>query len=484
MKDMKKKLCCILCACLIFSPAVSAKEAYQNYIYNYDGMAYEEPQAYTSAGQITGHSLGIESFNEPMDVFVAKDKKIYIADTGNHRIVVLDNAFRLVNMITGFVYKGQTQTFNKPQGVFVSEKNNIYIADTENARIVVLNQNGECVNIFDKPVSTYLTADFAYKPVKVAVDHAERIFVVSANTLEGIIGLDPDGQFLSFYGAIPVTVGLADAFWRMIATKEQRARTKSVIPTEYSSLDMDDGDFIFGTVSARDKDFNKANMIRKLNPLGTDVLVRNAQWAPQGDLWYYSDSTGTMIDSVFVDAVAFDHGMYGILDGRRGRVFVYDHNGFILFNFCGLGQQQGLLGKPEALDHMDDTFFIADSKYNQICVFKPTEYGELIYQATRLQYDRKYVESEEKWKAVLEFTSFSELAYVGVGRAYYRNGDYSNAMKYFMLGNDRYAHGRAFTLYRNDFFYRNFGYLMTALVVAVAGIAFLMIRKRRKRNKT
>ena len=50
----------------------------------------------------------------------------------------------------------------------------------------------------------------------------------------GMVELDKDGNFSSFYGAIQVTSSLSDLFWRRIATKAQREKMLQNVPTEYS----------------------------------------------------------------------------------------------------------------------------------------------------------------------------------------------------------------------------------------------------------
>ena len=65
--------------------------------------------------------------------------EVYIADTGNNRIVVVDNSLtKFLRVIDSFERDGQTDTFKSPYGVCVSENGQLYIADTENRRIVVL----------------------------------------------------------------------------------------------------------------------------------------------------------------------------------------------------------------------------------------------------------------------------------------------------------------------------------------------------------
>ena len=57
------------------------------------------------------------------------------------------------------------------------------------------------------------------------------------------------GEFLGFFGSVPVNPSLTERLWRMISTKEQRARMLLFIPTEYSGMDIDEAGFIYTTVA-------------------------------------------------------------------------------------------------------------------------------------------------------------------------------------------------------------------------------------------
>ena len=88
-------------------------------------------------------------FNGPTSVAVsAADNRIYVADSGNHRVQVFDSTTR--NYIatlgtTGSAGVSDTQ-FNGPSGVAVSAADN---------RIYVVDQGNHRVQVFDGPISNY-----------------------------------------------------------------------------------------------------------------------------------------------------------------------------------------------------------------------------------------------------------------------------------------------------------------------------------------
>ncbi len=77
-------------------------------------------------------------FNKPNGIFVDSSGRVYVADTGNHRIVRMDDMAG-----TGWTTLGDPLTpdsgtghFNSPRGIFKDTSGHIYVADTDNSRIV------------------------------------------------------------------------------------------------------------------------------------------------------------------------------------------------------------------------------------------------------------------------------------------------------------------------------------------------------------
>lgn len=158
-----------------------------------------------------------------------------------------------------------------------------------------------------------------------------------------MIELDHEGNFVGFFGAVKTQPDLWKILWRFFATEEQKKRTPLVIPTEYSSNDIDDKGFVYGTVGIIDpKDFSDTMFIHRLNPIGDDILRRYGSVAPMGDAEYTIDKeTNLFLPSMLTDICVQDSGIYTVLDRRLGRVFTYDFNGQLLYVFGALGHSLG-----------------------------------------------------------------------------------------------------------------------------------------------
>ncbi|SDE26090.1 NHL repeat-containing protein [Paenibacillus sp. UNCCL117] len=452
-----------------------AKSPYEGYGYSYWGKTIPAPVAYKPGRTVSGGSLGIGHFNQPRDLFVARDGSIYVVDTGNARIVVLNAAFEFVREITGFDNRRKADNFNSPNGIFVTDDNDMYIADTGNSRVVHLDAAGKLAGLIETPKSEVLTAGFVFLPIKVAVDKAKRVYVVAQGTFDGIMEFDADGRFTGFTGTNRVRFSMVDYFWKMIATQEQRDRMQLFIPTEYTNLDIDPNGFLYTTNS----DANTASPIKRLNPTGIDVLRKEGYAVPSGDLKYirFGEASGP---SLFTDIAVRDNGVYSALDVRRGKIFTYDWDGNLLYIFGKLGNQKGTFHTPAAIDYAGDSILVLDRALNRITVFETTPIGRLINQAVDLHFKGKDEQSAELWNKVIEYDANYDIAYTGISKAKLRSGMNRQAAEYAGLGMDKGYYSKAFQRYRKDVMREYFGTAMSLAFVLALGVLVLRAIRRKK----
>jgi DNA-binding beta-propeller fold protein YncE len=458
---------------------------YQTYNYDYWRDIYYTPAAYIPAGNLSGAKLGVGAMSEPLDLYVAEDGKVYIADTGNNRIIILDSDMKNPRLLEGFDNNGTADSFNKPSGVYVTPRNELYIADTANKRIVALREDGKLLKIISNPKSEVLADDFDFSPLKVTVDYADRVYVIAKGKIQGILAFDPEGNFTGFVGTIKVSISAYEKFWRRLSTKAQRKRQLQFIPTEFTGLDIAPDGFIYAT----NVDPDAIQSVRRLNPKGQDVIKKNANnyegiGKLSGDL-YYRTGTEYAGPSRIVDVVYRGKGIYSILDMIRGRIFTYDHEGNLLYIFGGMGSQEGTFKLPAAIEIKEDKILVLDSQRAELVTFVATEYGRLINEAVALRYDGDEAAAVALWEKVLELDSNFELAYVGIGKAYLAAGDNKTAMKYLKLGMERNYYSIAFKRYRDEILKENMGYILTGIsLLVVAAIVFRQVRKRRGKGGT
>lgn len=441
---------------------VSAGQTVPYVTYNYD--YYEDikytPAAYVPEGIVTGEQIGCGQFAGPQDLNTDGDGNVYIADTNNNRVVVTDSEFGLIKVISEFDNGGKKDALSSPNGVYVSSRGNLYIADTGNFRVVELDSSGRLVQIVENPRSDVLEEGYVFRPMKVAVDYADRIYVIAQNQFEGIMAFNETGDFLGFTGTIHVQITPWEIFWRRFSTKEQRARQQLFIPTEFTGMEIDRDGFVYAT----NVDAEGEQSVRRLNPSGEDVIQKK-EGGLSGDLSWRLAGTYSG-PSRIVDVVVRDKGIYSILDSARGRVFTYDHEGNLLYIFGGLGSQEGTFAGPVAIDNIGEELLVLDSTRNMINRFRATTYGSLINQAVGLRYDGDETQAVECWKEVLKLDSNFELAYMGIGKSYLAAGQNREAMDCFRIGNSKQYYSIAYKRYRNEILKENMGLVLTAVIAA------------------
>ncbi len=462
---------------LLIPGILEAEAPYRNYTYNFWGEPVQGPQAYLPEEVWNGFDLGVGEFDSPEEVFVNQDE-IFVLDTGNNRIVCLNNKFETIKIIDEFknIENNQYEEFDNPSGIFVNE-DMIFIADTGNYRIIKLNRNTNSGEILDlqAEIGDFFEEDYIFSPESILVDTAERIYVIGKNEYRGLMQFDMGGNFMGFVGAPQVSPDPVDLIWRQIATDAQRQRMQLYLPIEYNQFDIDKEGFILA-VSAADSNENR---VRRLSPAGEDELQNDAFHPVIGDLvnvpWGYS-YTG---DSQLVDIVGRSNGRYSILDGNRGRIFTYDRLGNLLYTFGGPGTQKGVFNNPVSIDQIDERIIVLDQSREEITVFNPTEYAETVHAAIDNYHEGFYQLSTEKWEEVLKRNLNYELAYIGIGRAYRREGESEKALTYFKLGNDRTNYSGAFTDYRREVIVDNFN----KIVYAMLFLLIMLIISLKLKNK-
>lgn len=450
----------------------AAAVPYQGYIYNSRNEAIHAPQAYLPAAAIDGEALGVGPFKEPRDLAVGAGM-VYLADTGNNRVVGFDLDGSTVKIIDQFQANGRDDRLRAPTGVFVTSAGELYVADRDNGRIVHFDAEGHYVREIGAPSLTTETADagFRYKPTRVAVDPLGRIYVIADGVYDGIMEFDKDGVFRGYVGAPRVKPTLSEIFWRRFATEEQRQAMALFLPVEYVNIDADPDGFVFA-VEAGDA---HETSIKKLVPGGRDVLVRNGYAPPVGDV------VGE--PSRFVDVKARENGIYSVLDRTRGRVFTYDSNGYLLYVFGALGEAFGAFKLPAALEVVGDEILVLDLGTNSITRFEPTPYTRLIHAAID-HYEHGDMEaSVQIWEQILRLNINMDFAYLSVGRSYLTEAKYAEAMAYFKLGNSRDLYSKAFAYYRKEVVEQNFGVFALAVVLIVLAVNRITARMAKTAGK-
>ena len=481
----------------------------------------------------------VETFNSPNGLFVHEATELlFVCDTENKRIV----SFKYNEEADQFVFE---RTYDDPDlskyfteddvveenGEEVTEENVDVTADastdvtgetvtgettTEDTTDTVEGEESATpsddeieIDNSNNTGSASSNTQITYKPLKVVVDNAMRMFVVSRDCYQGLVELDNNGEFTKFFGSTKTKQTLSSLLNRLF-TAEAKDKLQQNISTEYSNVTIDDQGFIYGTISQLKLEdlishFDAATgteigaALRKLNAAGSDVLKRTGITPPSGDM---GDGINRSTYSFICDVTVSENGLTSILDSQKGRVFTYTNTGELLYVFGSLGQAQSTIGEknnvssrqeqvgytegtnltPVAIELLrdDETIIILDSTGAQITSYKPTEYGLILREAVNSHEERRYEDAEKAWNKVLGMSSNSALAYKGIGRIYYLwaaeteviNNDtttqretFLKAADYFMKGYSQDDYGKAYYKYRDLVLEKAMPFIMWAIII-------------------
>ena len=498
MKKTIKTISLVFVMLLLISSVISVSAAstpYKTYTYTMDGIVTYSPAAYVPDREIDYYAMNMDTpIGDATDLFVAPDGKLYIADKGNSRIVVLDKNAQYITELKEFVNEqGVPDKLYECEGVFVNDKN-IYICDTKNARIVVFDLEYNFDHIINAPELDVMGQNEKFSPVAMAVDSSGRMYIASTQTYSGIFAINADGTFQGFVGVQKASVPLATRIRRMLFPNTSVDTYSSFA---YNNVSIDSEDFIwattFGDVRTEETtlaleskllggDADSAT-VKRLNAAGQDIMIRNGFFMPIGEVNFVTSDTKVSSQapvrghSKLVDVALGPNGTWSTIDRDRSRIFTYDSRGQLLYAFGDSGSQLGNLKSPTAIVYVGSDIYVLGQSIiagrgSVITVFQRTEYGDLIDSAIQYNNERQYDLALEKWKEILQRNNNFDSAYVGIGENLFLKGEYEEAMRYFKAATDTTDYSECFRMLRKAWVEK---YFLVVLVV-IGVLIFLLVK--------
>lgn len=422
----------------------------ESYLITPDGRRIPAPLGYVFAARIGG------GFSDPQDLFVdSASGRIYVADSGNNRVVVMEGSGRVIQEISAGL--------KSPEGVFVDANGDIWIADTGNQRVAVFTSAGTFKAEYHKPQSDLLEG-YDFSPHKIVVDRRGFIFVVTgSNENLGVLVFDTAERFRGFFGRARTPFHLTRFLANLFASDAQKLRMEKVKPSPLGNIHLDADGFIYAVSPVLDVD-----QIQRLNAVGQNVYgeglhtgagrLRDKLTGGEGQAFgEYNEATNS--GSQFIDvAVDSQLGVVSALDINTYQIYQYDQTGNLIAIFGGRGQRAGQFAKPVSLAAgSDGTLYILDSGRSDIEVLAPTDTMRLIHQASFEYFNGNYQQAAQYWRQVAERDTNFTLAHSGLGKALLRQNKFSEAMAEYRLADDKGGYSAAFQEFRYAWLRSHFG---------------------------
>jgi tetratricopeptide (TPR) repeat protein len=355
-------------------------------------------------------------------MFITEDGLIYVADTGNGRIVKL-NANYEVETIYG------EEELQGPTGLFVDDEGTIFVADARQDMIFIFDADGNVVNSFGRPSEPLFGQNRQFLPRKIAVDARENLYIISEGSVNGIVQMNTKGNFIGYFGANTATMSLKMILQRMFLTEEQLAQFIRNEAASPSNLTIDHQSLLF-TVTAGTNDWES---IRRYTISGKNVFP---------DIWG---------STTFRDIDVNENGLVLAVDAD-GFLVEYDLNGTMLFVFGAKdngNQRLGTLKNPTAVGRFGELIYVLDKDKNALVVYETTSFAREVHEGVRLYIDGFYREAMPYFEEILDFNGSLIMAYQGIADAYFKAGDYPNALTNYRYAEDRSGYSQAFWELRN-----------------------------------
>ncbi len=441
----------VLAAFILFGYSMTA-EASQTTSYTYTIIDREDKDGYfyytrTQDAYIPERTITKLGLNDPQDMTITDRNVMYIADTGNKRIVTYNINNDMV--IKEFYY----EEFQTPKGICVTKDGTIYVADSKAKALFVFDSDWGLIRKIERPnVPSF--GETPFEPSKVTVDESGNIYLVGEGVYSGIIQMAKDGAFLGFFAVNSTDLSFFEKLQTIVFTREQLARLLDRNPTTFANVTLDNRGIVYSVTLG-----SRRNPIKKHKTNGSNMFAN--------DVFGNRDISDIWVDDNYLIYTA----------SKRGYIDVYTPDGDMIFEFGSFVSNLDVAGlytslATLAVDNMGYIWTIDNIK-GYVQSYSPTEYAKKVYQALDLYEGGYYDESLAVWDEVLALNQMSVIAHNGIGKAYMSEYKYAEAMEHFEVAGNHAKYSDAFWELRNVWLQNYLSYFIIGIVVIYLAVVLV-----------
>ena len=391
---------------------------------------------------------------------------IYVADTGNRRIVAY-------NHVTGEYETFGEDVLHTPRGLFVTPEGHVYVA-CQNG-VFAFDLNRELYLQIGRPTNPIFSERSIFLPQSVVVNRHGTIFVAGQGAFEGLMMFTPEGEFLGYFGANPRELSFMDTMRDLLDTEAQRERRLLRNPLPVSDIAIGPNGLIytitatpFGTNFGMDSDLR--NSIRILNMAGDNILMS------QGGV--------RMIDQENFNSIAVSPRGFVFAATPEGVIVQYNAYGEVIFSFGGRALSSDRVGIFSVISSLyvdeNDHVFVLDRVRNQVQAFYPTAFAIATHDAIEAFETGDYESSLVLWEELLVLNGMSRLAHDGRGRALFALGRHDEAREHFRFTHNRPDYSEAFWEMRDQWIAQNSA--VGAFIIIIVSLVLYILSKWNKKT--
>ncbi len=440
MRKIKRILAVIGMLCLTQPILTQASQA-TSYTYTHDDKmnSVRTQDAYLPQQTIT--NLGL---NAAEDMFIDKNNMMYIADTGNMRIVKYD--------ISRGIYMEEFShpEFQAPKGIYVTADGTIYVADSKAKAVFVFDQDWKLLKKLERP-QVPAFGDTPFDPAKVAADGRGNVYIVGEGVYSGVIQMSEEGEFQGFFAVNKTDLTTFQKLQTVFFTREQLSRLLNRNPVTFANVTLDDRGIVYTVTLGKRRD-----PIKKHKTNGSNMFAET--------VYGFEDINDIWVDENLLIYTA----------SKRGYVDVYTAEGELLFEFGSYVSNLDVAGLYNALSTLavDQNGYIwtIDGIKGYLQSYAPTAYARKVYEALGFYNSGHYEEALRTWDEVLAMNQMSVAAHDGIGKAYLSKYDFESAMEHFQVAGNHGLYSEAFWEIRNVWLQKYLVYFLAAAVLLYIAI--------------
>ena len=440
MRKIKRILAVMGMLCLTQPILTQASQA-TSYTYTHDDKmnSVRTQDAYLPQQTIT--NLGL---NAAEDMFIDKNNMMYIADTGNMRIVKYD--------ISRGIYMEEFShpEFQAPKGIYVTADGTIYVADSKAKAVFVFDQDWKLLKKLERP-QVPAFGDTPFDPAKVAADGRGNVYIVGEGVYSGVIQMSEEGEFQGFFAVNKTDLTTFQKLQTVFFTREQLSRLLNRNPVTFANVTLDDRGIVYTVTLGKRRD-----PIKKHKTNGSNMFAET--------VYGFEDINDIWVDENLLIYTA----------SKRGYVDVYTAEGELLFEFGSYVSNLDVAGLYNALSTLavDQNGYIwtIDGIKGYLQSYAPTAYARKVYEALGFYNSGHYEEALRTWDEVLAMNQMSVAAHDGIGKAYLSKYDFESAMEHFQVAGNHGLYSEAFWEIRNVWLQKYLVYFLAAAVLLYIAI--------------
>lgn len=429
-------------------------------------VCYTSGKLYVGSG--ADDELFVENFYEPNGTLIAKELDPVTQEIKEK----IDSIINSLDKQEASAYKYKFESaIRKERKIYIYDRYDVDDNLLPDSKVLKYDTK------FGLKTQEALILEYPFRPLNIAShDKSSNLFVVSESSKLGLLVFKKDGTFVKFIGSNKIEISKIDKIWRKFIKDSVLDDKDKAIQNNFSSIAVDESGFIYTATET-----SKHNQIQKFNAKGKNILLQDSKRPVIGDY----TKTGEIAErSVFKYIDVSDFGTYIAFCRSKNRIFSYNNTGELLFIQGEVGESKEQFQNVKDMKFFNNDILILENinHISRLKVLKETPYGKLLNEASLNYHLGKFNESAEIYDNIISLNSNSDFAYVGRGKIYMIEKNFSKACECFKIANHAEFYTQAYEKYRNQKIVELFPLFLSIIALIISVTVTMKVSFKKKKQ--